>query len=100
MNCGWFNFGFKSFWKPGKNCFLDFFKNSCKNKALKLLTWPPLVPTPTAWAADLDVENINSSGSSGLLKDVIPLNPRIHPVNAVVPIPVYVIISSSIFNRP
>ena len=31
---------------------------------------------------------------------VTPLNPRIHPVNEVVPIPVYVIISSSIFNNP
>ena len=58
---------------------------------LKLLTWPPLVPTPTAWDAAFDVENINSSGSSGLLNDVIPLNPRIHPVNEFVVNPVYVI---------
>ena len=67
---------------------------------LKLWTWPPLVPTPTAWAPALDDENTNSSGSSGLLKEVIPLNPRIHPVNEFVVNPVYVIISLSIFNRP
>ena len=67
---------------------------------LKLLTCPPLVPTPTAWDAAFDVENINSSGSSGFLNDVIPLNPRIHPVNEFVVRPVYDIISSSIFNKP
>ena len=48
----------------------------------------------------LEVEKRNSSGSSGFVNDVIPLNPRIHPVNAVVPIPVYVIISSLIFINP
>ena len=31
---------------------------------------------------------------------VIPLKPRIHPVNVVEVFPVYVIISSSIFRRP
>ena len=67
---------------------------------LKFSTTPPLVPTPTAWVPALEVENTNSSGSSGLLNDVIPLNPRIQPVNEFVVNPVYVIISSSIFNRP
>ena len=56
------------------------------------MTWPPLVPTPTAWVVAFDVENTNSSGASGLLNDVIQAKPRIHPVKAVVPIPVYVII--------
>jgi len=91
---------FKSFWKPGKNCFFDFLKNSSKNKTLKLLTWPPLVPTPTAWLDALDDEKTNSSGSSGLLKEVIPAKPRIQPVNEFVVSPVYEIISLSIFKRP
>ena len=79
---------FKSFWNPGKNCFLDFFKNSRKNKILKFSTIPPEVPTPTGCAAALELLNKNSSGSSGLVNDVIPLNPRTQPLNAVVPIPV------------
>ena len=70
------------------------------NKTLKFSTWPLEVPIPTACADALEVEKRNSSGSSGFVNDVIPLNPRIHPVNAVVPIPVYVIISSLIFINP
>ena len=80
---------------PGKNCFLSFFKNSSKNKELKLITLSLLL-----WSSALDVENIRSSGTSGFLNEVIPLNPRIHPVKLLVVIPVYVIISSLIFKRP
>ena len=67
---------------------------------LKFSTPPPLVPIPTAGDAALDVENTNSSGASGLLNDVIPAKPRIHPVNELVVNPVYEIISLSIFNKP
>ena len=118
MNCGSFNDTFNSFLNPGKNCSLDFLKNSFKNKTLKFSTWPPEVPIPTLWVAAFESENINSSGSSGFLNDVIPLNPRIHPSKVpyvrvwavvptpsmtesdIVPKPVYVTISSSNFNKP
>ena len=42
----------------------------------------------------------NSSGTLGSLYEVIPLNPREHPVKVLVVIPVYVIISESISSNP
>ena len=51
-------------------------------------------------AAPTDVLNSTRSGFVGWSKLVTPLNPRIHPVNVVVPIPVYVMISSSILMSP
>ena len=55
---------------------------------------PPVCATPT------DVLKSRTSGFVGCLKALTPLNPRTQPVNEVVPIPVYVIISSSIFSNP
>ena len=45
-------------------------------------------------------ENISSSWFISPWYDVIPLNPRLQPVNVLVVRPVYVIISLSIFNSP
>ena len=42
----------------------------------------------------------SSSGALSAWYDVIPLNPRTHPVKVLVVRPVYVITSSSIFKRP
>ena len=70
-------------------------KNSRIKRFDKLWTFdPPVCAAPT------DVLNSTRSGLVGWSKLVTPLNPRIHPVNEVVPIPVYVMISSSIFNNP
>ena len=80
---------------PGTICFFTFLKNSCKNLILKLLT-----TAPEEWVAIPDCENTNSSGLLTLLYDVIPLNPRAHPINELVVIPVYVIISLSIWINP
>ena len=43
---------------------------------------------PPVWAAPTDVLNSTRSGLVGWSKLVTPLNPRTHPVNDVVPIPV------------
>ena len=55
---------------------------------------PPVCAAPTVLWKD------TRSGLVALSRESTPLNPRIHPVNEVVPIPVYVMISSSIFKRP
>ena len=55
---------------------------------------------PPVWDAPTVVLNDSKSGLVGWSILSTPLNPRTQPVNDVVPIPVYVIISSSIFNRP
>ena len=46
------------------------------------------------------MSNTSSSGLDGEVYEVIPLNPLMQPVNADLVLPVYVIISSSIFKRP
>ena len=70
-------------------------KNSRIKRLDKLWTFdPPVCAAPT------DVLNSTRSGFVGWSKLVKPLNPRTHPVNEVVPIPVYVIISSSILINP
>ena len=55
---------------------------------------------PPVWAAPTDVLKSRTSGFVGCLNALTPLNPRTHPVNEVVPIPVYVMISSSILSNP
>ena len=52
------------------------------------------------WIPATLVENISSPLFTGSVYDVIPLNPLTQPVNVFVVRPVYVIISSSILNRP
>ena len=80
---------------PGVICFLTLLKNSFKKRILKLLT-----TAPEEWVAMPDWENTSSSGLLTLLYDVIPLNPREHPVKELVVIPVYVIISLLIWINP
>ena len=55
---------------------------------------------PLAWGAADESEKINSDGLLLSLYDVIPLNPRSHPVKLLVVIPVYVTTSLPIFNKP
>ena len=52
------------------------------------------------WISATLVENISSPLLTGSVKEVIPLKPLTQPVNELVVIPVYVIISSSILNNP
>ena len=52
------------------------------------------------WIPAVLVSNINSPGLFVSLYDVIPLKPLTQPVNVLVVIPVYVIISSSTFKSP
>ena len=80
---------------PGVTCFLSLLKNSFKNKTLKLLT-----TFPEEWVEIPLVEKTSSSGLLLDLNDVIPLNPLTHPVKEFVVIPVYVIISESIWIKP
>ena len=80
---------------PGKNNFFVFCQNSCKNRLLKFITLEVF-----SCLLAFVVENTKDSGSVGDFKLSTPQNPLIHPVNDVDVIPVYVIISSSIFNSP
>ena len=52
------------------------------------------------WIPAVLVSKINSPGLLLSLYDVIPLKPLTQPVNVLVVIPVYVIISSSTFKSP
>ena len=55
---------------------------------------------PVVWIPAVLVSKINSPGLLLSLYDVIPLKPLTQPVNVLVVIPVYVIISSSTFKSP
>ena len=67
-------------------------KISLKNNKFKFVTVPPAL-----W----DDESVEENAKDSLFGCwSIPLKPRIHPVKLFVVIPVYVIISSSILNRP
>ena len=59
-----------------------------------------MTTAPDACVEIPDWEKRSSSDLLGLLYDVIPLNPREHPVKELVVIPVYVIISESISSNP
>ena len=76
------------------NC-LVLYQNSCKNRLLKLITLDSF-----SCLLALDVENTNDSGLVGDFKLSTPQKPLTHPVNDVDVIPVYVMISSSIFSNP
>ena len=83
------------FSKPLAKVVFNLLKNSRIKRFDKLWTLlPPVCAAPT------DFLNSTRSGFVGWSKLVTPLKPRMHPVNDVVPIPVYVIISSSIFSSP
>ena len=74
---------------------LSLLKNSLIKRFDKLKTFdPPVCAAPT------DVLKSKTSGLVDCFKALTPLNPRTQPVKEVVPIPVYVIISSSIFSNP
>ena len=61
----------------------------------KLKTFvPPVCATPVLVLKD------NKSGRVGWSIASTPLNPLTHPVKDVVPMPVYVMISSSILSNP
>ena len=72
-----------------------FNKNSFKNKSLKLV-----IVDPETCAADLVVSKTNVSEVASAVYEVTPLKPLTHPVKDESVFPVYVIISSSIFNKP
>ena len=55
---------------------------------------------PPVCAAPTDVLKSNTSGFVDCLNALTPLNPLTQPVKEVVPIPVYVMISSSILRSP
>ena len=70
-------------------------KNSTKNKLLRLIT-----ESPSEWKSASVFENTSTSGLSSLERDSMPLNPLAHPKNELVVMPVYVMISLLILNRP
>jgi len=66
-----------------------------RNKELKFSTLDPAI-----CPSEVLELNTNTSGLVSALYEVIPQNPLMQPVNAVVVIPVYVIISLSILSNP
>ena len=81
--------------KPGVIWCFVLVKNSLRKRQLKFSIVDPLA----CCSAVVDSKT-NSSALVGLLYEVTPLNPLTHPVNPKVVIPVYVIISSLIYNNP
>ena len=78
------------FSKPGKNVFFNFLKNSWMNNTDKFVKDAPVV-----WVSAVVCVNFNFSrlisrrdDDTPTLYPVIPLKPRIHPVNEVDVIPV------------
>ena len=81
--------------KPGKISPFNFFKKVFRNVLLKFLTLDL-----SAWVPTPDFVKVRYSGAFVFWLFSIPLKPRVQPINEVEPIPVYVIISSSIFSNP
>ena len=95
MNCAWLRLEFKSFWKPCKNWVFAFFKNSSKNKTLKLLT-----EVSFSWFSAIVDEKTRFSGFDGFVYDVIPLKPLVQLTKLISVLLSYVITSSLIFINP
>ena len=68
---------------PGKSWFFVFKKNSLRKRELKLV-----IVDPVEWIPAFVDSKITSSSLTGSLYDEIPANPLIHPVKAVLAIPV------------
>ena len=77
-------------------------KNSCKNSTDKFVISVPDVWDAAAVSLNFKLSLLTLSKDDWIptLYPVTPLKPLTHPVNVLVVIPVYVIISSFIFSNP